>query len=232
MRRVLPSILLLALAAGCDGPAATSRGPGESAVAEGSQIAEVSSPIRIVMLGDSITAGYGLPEEQAFPALIEGELRRRGWAVEVVNAGVSGDTTAGGRARLGWLLQQRPQVLLVGLGANDGLRGLPVDEVESNLRNIVTVGREAGARVVLLGMQVPPNYGAEYAARFAAVYPELAADLEVPLVPFLLEGVGGRAHLNLPDGIHPNAEGHRIIASHLVSPLEEVLHEVLAEEPA
>jgi len=185
-----------------------------------------------VILGDSLTAGLGLPEEQAYPALIEAELRRRGWAIEVVNAGVSGDTTAGGRSRLAWLLRQRPQILVVGLGANDGLRGLSVSEMEANLRAILEASREQGVSVLLTGMQVPPNYGAEYAARFAAVFPELAADFGVPLVPFLLEGVGGRADLNLPDGIHPNAAGHRIIATHLLPALEELLRQVVPESAA
>lgn len=172
-----------------------------------------SSAIRVVFLGDSLTAGLGLPEEEAYPALIENRLLDQGYDVEVVNAGVSGDTTAGGLARLDWLLDQRPEVLVVGLGANDGLRGLPLDGAEENLRQIVDRARQAGARVLLLGMKIPPSQGLDYAARFEEIFPELASELDVPLVPFLLENVAARPAFNLPDRLHPNARGHRRIAA-------------------
>jgi len=222
--------LLLTPLAGCDSPAET-----RPEVVAGSVARPVDEPVakfRVVMLGDSLTAGFGLSKGEAFPALVEAELGRRGWSVAVVNAGVSGDTTAGGRARLGWLLAQRPHVVVVALGANDGLRGLPVEEVSSNLREIVRASREAGARVLLAGMRIPPNYGADYADSFSAVYPFLAGQFDIAYMPFLLEGVGGRAELNLPDGIHPNAEGQQIVAATLVPYLEDLLMQAMNEEAA
>jgi acyl-CoA thioesterase I len=177
----------------------------------------------VVFLGDSLTAGLGLAEEQAFPALVAQQLREAGTPIRMVNAGVSGDTSAGGLRRLPWLLRQRPDVLVVGLGANDGLRGLPLAEVEANLREIVRLSGEAGARVLLLGMRIPPNYGGDYAGGFAAVYERVAEDLDVPLVPFLLEGVGGDPDLNLPDGLHPNPEGQERVAGNVLPYLREVL---------
>jgi acyl-CoA thioesterase-1 len=181
----------------------------------------------VVFLGDSLTAGLGLAEAEAFPALIEAELREEGLAVRVVNAGVSGDTSAGGLARLDWLLAQGPAVVVVGLGANDGLRGLPLEATEANLREIVRRSREAGARVVLLGMRIPPSYGLDYAGRFERLYEEVADDLDVPLVPFLLDGVAARPALNLPDRIHPNAEGHVRIAETVYPYVEDELEEAL-----
>lgn len=171
----------------------------------------------VVFLGDSLTAGYGLGGEQAYPALVEKRLEEQGVPLKALNAGVSGDTTAGGLARLDWLLSQKPDVVVVGLGGNDGLRGLPLEQAERNLREIVRRSRAAGARVLLLGMQIPPNYGPEYARGFADMYPRIAKEMEVPLVPFLLEGVGGVADLNQADGIHPTAEGQEKVAE-LVTP--------------
>jgi acyl-CoA thioesterase-1 len=141
----------------------------------------------------------------------------------VLNAGVSGDTSAGGLRRLDWLLAQRPDVLLVELGGNDGLRGMPVSETRRNLEAIVKTARGADVAVLLLGMRLPPNLGPEYTRDFAALYPALADALDVPLVPFLLEGVAGRAELNLPDGIHPNREGQRLVAENVLPALRELL---------
>jgi acyl-CoA thioesterase I len=177
----------------------------------------------VVFLGDSLTAGLGLEERQAYPLLVKASLEKTGHPVRVVNAGVSGDTTAGGLARLDWLLAQKPDVVVVGLGGNDGLRGLPLEAVEKNLREIVRRSQEAGARVLLLGMQIPPNYGPEYAQGFAGMYPRVASELDVPLVPFLLEGVGGIARLNQEDGIHPTAEGQVRVAATVTPYLEEML---------
>jgi len=176
----------------------------------------------VVFLGDSLTAGLGLDENQAYPALLERQLREEGKAVRVVNAGVSGDTTAGGLSRIGWILGQHPDLVVVGLGANDGLRGQPVAEVESNLRGIIRRSQAAGARVLLLGMRLPPNYG-PYAEQFTALYPKLAKELDVPLVPFLLDQVGGIRSLNQADGIHPTAEGQEIVARNVRPYLEEML---------
>lgn len=182
----------------------------------------------VIFLGDSLTAGLGLPEEQAYPALLDRRLDAKGAPVRILNAGVSGDTTAGGLARLDWLLKQKPDILVLGLGANDGLRGLELDQTEKNLREIVRRAQGAGARVLLLGMMIPPNYGAEYTERFRKMYPEIADDMDLPLVPFLLEGVGGVARFNQEDGIHPTAEGQEIVANNV----EPYLVELIEEETA
>jgi acyl-CoA thioesterase-1 len=178
---------------------------------------------RIVFLGDSLTAGLGLEEEQAFPARLGRLLTERKIRVEVVNAGVSGDTSAGGLRRIDWILRQSPDVVVVGLGANDGLRGLSTEMTEENLRRILEKIRASGARSVLLGMRLPPNMGPDYIEPFEAVYPRLAKELEVLLVPFLLEGVAGVPELNLPDGIHPNAIGHELLAGNVLPAIEKVL---------
>ncbi len=177
----------------------------------------------VVFLGDSLTAGLGLEVDLAFPALVEKRLADSGRPIRVLNAGVSGDTTAGGLRRVSWILKQEPDVVVVGLGANDGLRGLPLEETEKNLRSIVERVQAAGARVLLLGMQIPPNYGPEYAGGFAAMYPRVAGELGVPLVPFLLAGVGGDPALNQADGIHPTAEGQERVADNVLPYLEQIL---------
>jgi acyl-CoA thioesterase-1 len=183
-----------------------------------------SGPL-VIFLGDSLTAGLGLNEDQAYPARVGERLATRGTPIRVINAGVSGDTTAGGLARIDWLLSQHPDILVVGLGGNDGLRGLPLEATEKNLREIVRRGLAAGTQVLLLGMQIPPNYGPDYTGRFAAMYPHIAKDLNVPLVPFLLEGVGGVANLNQADGIHPTAEGQEIVANTVTPYLGKLLVE-------
>lgn len=188
-------------------------------------VASASERPLVLFLGDSLTAGYGLGEDLAFPALVAERLAEAGRPIEVVNAGVSGDTSAGGLARLDWLLRLEPDVVVVGLGGNDGLRGLDLGMTEANLRRIVDEVEASGAEVVLLGMRMPPNYG-EYAEEFAALYPRLAVELDVPLVPFLLEGVGGDPALNLPDGIHPNEAGQRRVAETVAPVLAAVLEEL------
>ncbi len=177
----------------------------------------------VAFLGDSLTAGYGLPESAAYPALIKQMLLEKRLAVRIVNAGVSGDTTAGGVRRVDWLLAQKPDVLVIALGANDGLRGLPVDMTEKNLREIVRKGKSGGARVLLCGLLVPPNYPPNLARTFEAIFPRIAAEESIPLVPFLLEGVAGKPDLNLPDGIHPNERGQQILARNVLAGLEPLL---------
>ncbi|MBM4439722.1 MAG: arylesterase [Candidatus Rokubacteria bacterium] len=177
----------------------------------------------IVVLGDSLTAGLGVAPDEAYPALLEARLRREGFAYRVVNAGVSGDTSAGGLRRLDWVLRQTPELVVVALGANDGLRGQPVSALRDNLLAIVERAKAAGARVLLAGMRVPTNYGADYSREFAAVFPEVAKKTGVPMVPFLLEGVAAQARLNQGDGIHPNAEGQRVIATMLWPHLRALL---------
>lgn len=207
-------------------PARTTKAPAPPRAAVDRPAPQTSEPL-VIFLGDSLTAGLGLAENQAYPALLDRKLDEAGNPVRVLNAGVSGDTTAGGLSRLDWLLSQKPDVLVVGLGANDGLRALPVEETEKNLREIVRRAKAAGARVLLLGMQIPPNYGPEYTTAFADMYPRIAKDLDVPLVPFLLDKVGGIRELNLEDGIHPNARGQEILAENVLPYLEE-----LVEKPA
>ncbi|HYU31742.1 MAG TPA: arylesterase [Thermoanaerobaculia bacterium] len=177
----------------------------------------------VIFLGDSLTAGQGLAEDQAYPAVLDRRLDAEGMPARVLNAGVSGDTTAGGLARLGWLLKQKPDVLVVGLGANDGLRGLDLGETEKNLREIVRRGKASGARVLLLGMMIPPNYGPDYTEQFRDIYPRIAKDLDVPLVPFLLDKVGGLAELNQADGVHPTARGQEMVADNVEPYLVKLL---------
>lgn len=166
----------------------------------------------IVAFGDSLTAGFGVAPDEAFPARLAERLRREGYAYRVVNAGVSGDTSAGGLRRVDWVLRTKPDVVIVALGANDGLRGLSVAGLRDNLEAIVRRIQASGARVLMAGMRMPPNYGAAFTEEFAAAYRDVARRTGVPLVPFLLDGVAANPALNLPDGIHPNAEGHRVIA--------------------
>ena len=177
----------------------------------------------IAVLGDSLTAGLGVAPDEAYPALLQERLRREGYDYRVVNAGVSGDTTAGGLRRVDWVLRARPSVVIVALGANDGLRGLSVAAMRRNLEQIVERLRAAGARVLLVGMRVPPNYGAPYGHEFAAAFPAVARKMGVPLMPFLLDGVAGDAGLNQPDGIHPTAKGHAIIAERVWPYLKPLL---------
>jgi acyl-CoA thioesterase-1 len=177
----------------------------------------------IVALGDSLTAGLGVARDEAYPALLEARLRRAGFAYRVVNAGVSGDTAAGGLRRLDWVLRSRPEVVIVALGANDGLRGQPVAALRDNLTAIVTRLRGSGTRVLLVGMRLPPNYGEVYAGDFAEAFRAVARGTSVVFLPFLLAGVAGDPSLNQADGIHPNAAGHRIVAEHIWPSLQPLL---------
>jgi len=183
---------------------------------------------RIVMLGDSLTAGQGLEAEHAYPALLKARLDARGTGFQVVNAGVSGDTSAGGLRRLDWALDGGAAVVLVALGGNDALRGLPVKDLAANLDEIVRRAKATGARVILAGMEAPPNTGPDYVASFRAVYPAIAKKHGVTLVPFLLDGVAGMETLNQADGIHPNPKGARIVADTVWRALEPVVRELEA----
>jgi acyl-CoA thioesterase-1 len=182
-------------------------------------------PRVLLFLGDSLTAGYGLDPEQAFPALVQERIQEHGWPWRVVNAGVSGETSAGGRRRIDWLLRQRVDLLVLELGGNDGLRGIPPESTRDNLQAIIqsTSARYPEAIIVIAGMQMPPNLGAEYTTAFRDLYPQLAEANGAALIPFLLEGVGGTPELNLPDGIHPTAAGHRIVADNVWSVIEPLL---------
>ena len=213
---------MLALTA-CGQPSA-SRPDAADVVSAASASAPVDVPRpRIVFLGDSLTAGLGLPREQSVPSLIQARLDAEGYAYEVVNAGVSGDTSAGGLRRLNWALEGDVDVLVVELGANDGLRGLPAAQLKDNLDAIITQARARGLTVILTGMEAPPNYGPVYTAEFRTVYRDLADDHDVTFVPFFLEGVAGIRALNNPDGIHPNAEGAKVIEQTIWRALEPAL---------
>jgi len=227
-RAILVACLLLLAACddarpGAPGTASESSARSSSGSSGGGAVVPVASGPTVIFLGDSLTAGYGLAEDEAFPALVAEALESDGRAIRLVNAGVSGDTTAGGLARVDWLLKQEPKVLVVGLGGNDGLRGLDLEMSETNLRQIIERAQEAGAIVILLGMLLPPNYGPDYTERFSAIYPRLGEAYGVILVPFLLEGVGGDPDLNLPDGIHPTARGHEIVARTVLPYVREAL---------
>jgi acyl-CoA thioesterase-1 len=177
------------------------------------------------MLGDSLTAGLGLRPEQAYPALLQKRIDEAGLDFEVVNAGVSGDTSAGGLRRLDWSLADNVRVLVVALGANDGLRGLPVADLRSNLEAIVERAQAQGVTVIIAGMEAPPNLGKAYTDAFHRVYPELARRNHAPLVPFLLEGVAGLEGMNQADGIHPTADGSQVVADNVWRVLEPTLRE-------
>ncbi len=179
----------------------------------------------ILFLGDSLAAGYGLDPEQAFPALIQEKIDQRGWDYEVVNAGVSGDTTASGLRRIDWLLRRPVDVLFLELGGNDGLRGIAPEVTRQNLQGIIdkTRARNPEAAVVVAGMLIPPNMGPDYFEQFRSIFPEIAGGNDALLIPFLLEGVAGDPELNLPDGIHPTAKGHRRVAEHVWGYLEPLL---------
>lgn len=179
----------------------------------------------VLVLGDSLAAGFGVDPEEAFPAVLQRRAEESGLPVRVINGGVSGDTTAGGLRRLDWLLKTPVDILFLELGGNDGLRGLPIESTRSNLTAIIlrTRTRHPKAEVVVAGMQMPPNVGRDYADRFQALFPEVARGQKASLIPFLLEGVGGIPELNLPDQIHPTPKGHRMIASNVWPVLEPLL---------
>lgn len=182
----------------------------------------------ILFLGDSITAGNGLDLSQAFPALIQKNIDVKGWRLKAVNAGQSGDTTAGALSRLDWLLKNRVEVLVLELGGNDGLRGLPVETTRKNLQLIIdrTKKKYPAARIIIAGMKVPPNMGRTYGDKFEAIFADLAKQNKAPLIPFILEGVGGERELNFSDGIHPNAKGQEIVAANVWKVLEPVLRSI------
>ncbi|MFZ2904678.1 MAG: arylesterase [Cyclobacteriaceae bacterium] len=184
-----------------------------------------ASPKVILFFGDSLTAGYGLSTEEAFPALVEKHLIKDGMPCKVINAGLSGETTAGGLSRIDWILRQRIDVFVLELGGNDGLRGLPVDETKKNLQAIIdkVKAKNPNVKIVVVGMMVPPNMGADYTTDFKKVFPEVAKKNNATLMPFLLEGVAGNEKLNLPDGIHPNIEGHKIVAGNVVKIIRALL---------
>jgi acyl-CoA thioesterase I len=183
------------------------------------------TPKTILFFGDSLTAGYGLSAENAFPALIEKELNKSQKRVRVINGGLSGETSAGGLSRIDWVLKQPVDIFVLELGANDGLRGLPLDQTRKNLQGIIDKVKAKNPKVkfVLAGMMVPPNMGKAYSDEFKEIFPALAKKNNATLMPFLLEGVGGDEKLNQADGIHPNEAGHKIVAKNLGAILSKLL---------
>jgi acyl-CoA thioesterase-1 len=178
---------------------------------------------RIVIIGDSITEGYGVSREQAYPALVQksADADKKKW--QVVNAGISGSTSASAVSRINWHLKNPPGAIVLALGANDGLRGNDPADLEKNLVAAIELCQAQGVKVILLGMKMPPNYGAEYKKKFEPIYPRLAKRFKVPLLTFLLDGVAGQSGLNLADGIHPNEKGHAVIASKLYPFLKKTI---------
>ena len=180
----------------------------------------------ILFFGDSLTAGYGIELEEAFPALIQQRLDSLGRAYTVINSGLSGETTSGGLNRINWVLNQKVDVFVLELGANDGLRGIPLDKTRENLQAIIDTVRSKNpvTQIVMAGMQIPPNMGPEYTGQFRKIFPELAQKNGIPLIPFLLDGVAGIPELNLEDGIHPTPEGHKIVTENVWDILKEELN--------
>ena len=178
---------------------------------------------RILFLGDSLTEGFGVGESEAYPRRVEGILRSKGMNIEIINGGVSGSTSASGDSRLKWHYRTKIDVLILALGANDGLRGLNLLETKKNLKKIIKIAKQHQSKVLLLGVLMPPNYGKDYVLSFEKMYKEISIEEKIPLMPFLLKDVAGNPRLNLADGIHPNAEGHKLIAKNVAQFLEKNL---------
>jgi acyl-CoA thioesterase I len=183
------------------------------------------APKVILFYGDSLTAGYGLSPEEAFPALVEKKLNKDKNKAKVVSAGLSGETSAGGLTRLDWVIRQPIDIFILELGANDGLRGLPLEQTQKNLQEIIdkVKAKFPAVKIVIAGMMVPPNMGPEYTAKFRKIFPDLAKKNNATLIPFLLQDVAGNEKLNLGDGIHPNPEGHKIVADNVIKFIEPLL---------
>lgn len=224
-------LLLLIPLANCGGPSGSSetgkKGNGETAPAETNDTVPTSGQPAIVFFGNSLSAGYGLadPPTQSFPGLIQARLDSLGYPYRVVNAGISGETSSGGLGRIDWLLSRPVDIFVLELGGNDGLRGIPPAETKANLQAIIdkVKSKYPQAKIILAGMEAPPNMGPEFTSAFRNLYPELAEKNDVTLIPFLLEGVGGEPALNQADGIHPNVRGARIVADNVWRVLEGML---------
>lgn len=200
-------------------------GPGKNDASEDSTILANMKAKTILFFGNSLTAGYGLDPSEAFPALIQQKIDSLDLSYKVVSAGVSGETSSGGNSRIDWILKQPVDVFVLELGANDGLRGIPTSETKSNLQSIIdkVKAKYPEVKIVLAGMQIPPNMGQNYTNSFMKIFPELKEKNEAVLIPFLLEGVGGEKSLNQQDGIHPTAEGHKILAENVWAVLKNIL---------
>jgi acyl-CoA thioesterase I len=220
-RTFFACVLLLASACSpAEPPTVSERTPDASSASNAPNAPKLP---RIVILGDSLTAGLGLDRDEAFPALLQQRLNALGYRYEVVNAGVSGDTTAGGLRRLEWSIEGNTRILVVALGGNDGLRGLPASDTRKNLNEIIARAQRRGIAVVLAGMEAPPNYGSAYTTEFRQVFRDLAKSHDVVFIPFLLEAVAGVPALNQPDGIHPNVEGARAVERLVWAAIEPIV---------
>ena len=189
----------------------------EITVSPPSSIDSAEKPFTILILGDSLTEGYGIDEDLAYPTLLEKRLNHESnkgakRPYRIINGGISGSTTSGGVSRIDWFLRAKPDFLILALGGNDGLRGIPVEKIKSNLIKVVKAAQSNTIPVLIAGMKIPPNYGLPYSEAFSKIFPQIAMEYDIPLLPFLLEGVGGNPKMNLPDRIHPNPDGHRVIA--------------------
>jgi acyl-CoA thioesterase I len=198
----------------------------------GAEVTDQNDPRRVIIFGDSITAGYGLDQDQAFPAILQEKVEELDLDVEVINAGVSGETSAGGLRRIDWVLQRELDVFVLELGGNDGLRGIDPEVTKQNLQQIMDKvwASYPDSRIILAGMEAPPNMGDSYTSRFRQIFSELAESNNVIFMPFILEDVGGEPELNQSDGIHPTAEGHEIIAENLWEYLRPVLDELVYDD--
>jgi acyl-CoA thioesterase-1 len=209
---LFPALLLVACGADAKKPAPKKQGPRVPA----------DAPL-VAVLGDSLSAGIHLAEDEAFPAVVQTMLLKNGVAFRLVNAGVSGDTTAGGLRRIDWLLKQKPAIVIVELGGNDGLRGQSLEHMKTNLDGILTRIQSAGARALLIGMRIPTSYGEDYTEGFAAVYEELAEKHDCAFVPFFMQDIAGKPDFFLEDALHPNEKGHKLLAERLAPALEKML---------
>lgn len=181
------------------------------------------APKKLVIIGDSITEGYGLSKEKAYPAVLEKMIQKNGQNYKVINGGISGSTTSSAMSRLTWFLRSKPDMIILALGANDGLRGIKVDVSKANLEKFIEKCQQEKVKVVIAGMQVPPNYGEEYGKAFRQMYKDIISKYKIPSIPFLIEGVAGKAELNIEDGIHPNEKGHEIVAQNVYKHIKELL---------
>lgn len=218
IRNVLASTIIFSLslmAIGIDGLSREAR-------AESSESSSDALP-KIVAFGDSLTAGLGMRAGEAYPAQLQRRLDALGFRYRVINAGVSGETTAGGLRRVLWILKSQPEIVILELGANDGLRGLQLEETKANLEQMIQLIQRSGAKIVLAGMKLPPNYGKDYIDGFERIYRELAKQYHLPLIPFFLEGVAGSAQMNQADGIHPTAAGYELVVDGVFRKLKPLL---------
>lgn len=215
-------VVLIILFSGCT----NNKKPADSAQNnKDRESAAVAKKKTIVFFGNSLTAGYGLSPEEAFPAVVQKKIDSLGLPYQVINAGVSGETSSGGKTRIDWILREPVDIFVLELGANDGLRGTPLSETKKNLQDIIDIvkAKYPNIKLVFAGMEIPPNMGQAYTAEFRTIYTDLAAKNNMTLIPFLLQGVGGEPALNQEDGIHPTAEGHRIVADNVWKELEKLL---------